>query len=666
MNRHQRRIAASKMRATRDPLALADEYLDAGRLPEAENLFMEGLRASPNNPAILHSLGVLKSRLGKTGEAAELLRRAAELDPANPTVFSNLGKVLLTLGLLDEAQAACMEALRLNPEYSAGYRNLGSVLWEKDLLDDALEAFHAAIRFSETPPDVPLLKAIATILQRLGKKDEATLTYKMALMVEPDNADVHFELGNLIYSTGKWVEAIECYREAVRANPKHIRAAAEISLRSRVICDWRTLHQDDQVVRNLLDLFPEVETVHPFAMLAIPVSPSQRLANSRCWSNRYVVPATERFPDRNGRDAQSDGPVRIGYISGDYRNHATSHLIAEVIEKHDRSKFEVIGYSTGNDDGSGIRKRLVRAFDSFIDLEYIGDYEAAKKIYSDRIDILVDLKGYTHGARTKILGWRPAPIQVNYLGFPGSMGAEFVDYIISDLTITPPEYLSNYSEKVAHLPHSYQPNDTKKVISPNVPSRADCGLPATGTVFCCFNDSYKLTPTFFDVWMRLLASVPGSVLWLIDSNEFAKANLRQEAQRLGIDPNRLVFAPKIAVADHLARHQLADIFLDTLPVNAHTTASDALWAGLPIVTCLGDEFQGRVAASLLKAMGLSEFIASSLDEYEQIALTLAQDPERLADVKARVLANRLTSPLFDIERYTRDLESVYMQLVRRA
>jgi predicted O-linked N-acetylglucosamine transferase (SPINDLY family) len=348
-------------------------------------------------------------------------------------------------------------------------------------------------------------------------------------------------------------------------------------------------------------------------------------------------------------------------VSSDFYAHATAYLIAELIERHDRDRFEIHGYSYGPDSGGAMRARLVSAFDRFTDIDALSHRDAAARIRADDIDILVDLKGHTHRARPKILAFRPAPVHVNYLGFPGTMGAPFIDYIVADDFIVPRDRQTLYAEKLAYLPGCYQPNDTRREIAA-APSRAACGLPAQGFVFCSFNNSFKITPAFFAIWMRLLRQVPGSVLWLLESNVLVRRNLSAAAVAAGIDPERLVFAPLLPHGQHLARHRHADLFLDTLPCNAHTTASDALWAGLPVLTCVGETFAGRVAGSIVRAAGLSELVASSSRDYEALALALAREPARLADIRSRLGAGRANLPLFDTAKRTHDLEALYARM----
>jgi predicted O-linked N-acetylglucosamine transferase (SPINDLY family) len=336
--------------------------------------------------------------------------------------------------------------------------------------------------------------------------------------------------------------------------------------------------------------------------------------------------------------------------------------MAELFERHDRNRFEVFAYSYGPDDESPMRARLGRAFDHFIDIRARSHRQAAQLIHADKVDILVDLKGYTHRARPAIAAYRPAPVQVSYLGYPATMGVDFIDYIMVDPFVVPGSQQPFFSEKLVHLPDSYQVNDRRREVAGAHASRKECGLPADGLVFCSFNNSYKLSPVFFDIWMRLLRSIPGSVLWLLEANELVRGNLRSEAGKRGVDPGRLVFAPVLPPADHLARHQHADLFLDTLPCNAHTTASDALWAGLPVLTCSGETFAGRVAGSLLMAIGMPELVTKSLEEYEQAAVALASEPRRLIALRQKLQKNRDASALFDLPKLTGNIEAAYARM----
>jgi predicted O-linked N-acetylglucosamine transferase (SPINDLY family) len=391
-------------------------------------------------------------------------------------------------------------------------------------------------------------------------------------------------------------------------------------------------------------------------LLGIPSSAADQFLCAQIYAREEIA-----APDVVFRRAthQANGRLRLAYLSADFHRHATAVLISELLELHERSGFEVVGVSFGPDDGSDTRKRIIAAFDRHIEIAGKNDEDAARLIADLGTDIAIDLKGHTKDARPGILAYRPAPIQVNYLGYPGTMGVPYLDYIMADPIVLPFDQQAHFSEKIVHLPDCYQVNDRKRQIASHTPTREELGLPPKGFVFCCFNNSWKITPTVFDVWMRLLQAVEGSVLWLLRDNEIAETNLRREAASRGIDPARLIFAGRLPLAEHLARHRLADLFLDTLPYNAHTTASDALWAGLPVITCRGETFAGRVAASLLQAAGLPELVTNCLADYEALALKLARDAVALSAVKAKLARERDTCALFDSVRFARHIESAY-------
>jgi predicted O-linked N-acetylglucosamine transferase (SPINDLY family) len=420
-------------------------------------------------------------------------------------------------------------------------------------------------------------------------------------------------------------------------------------------CSWADF--DGQAEQVLALLRQGAEGVPPFVMLMLSATPADRLLAARRWSQGLSSGAA-RF---NHPRPATQRPIRLGYISHDLRGDVVGRLLPELIEQHDRARFVVNAYCYGPDDGSDARRRLVAAFDSFADLTGIDDAAAAEHIHADGIDILVDLTGYTsQDPRARILGFRPAPVQVSLLGYPGTMGADFIDYIIVDRFLGPADHQPFYSEKLVRLPHCYLPSDTRRPVAMPAASRAGCGLPAEGFVFCSFNNSFKLIPAVFDIWMRLLRAVPGSMLWLLEANPAVPDNLRHEAAARGVAAERLVFARHAPIAEFLARLAAADLFLDTCPYNAGATANDALWAGLPVLTCSsGDGYVGRMAGSMLHAIGLPELVTASLPEYEARALQLAREPVRLAELRRRLADNRLRMPLFDMARYTSDIEAAY-------
>lgn len=433
---------------------------------------------------------------------------------------------------------------------------------------------------------------------------------------------------------------------------------------SQGMCEWEALDEWRATIRAIL-ASEEAGRVSPFLLLALPeISALEQRHCSDLWlQGRIAASAVERAGLDFHFAPATHGKIRLGYLSSDFHEHATSLLLIELLEAHDRERFEVYAYSYGDDDGLAMRGRLAHTFDRFVDIRALSLAEAAQAIHADEVDILIDLKGYTHGSRTEILSYRPAPVQVNYLGYPGTLGGDFCDYLITDRYLTPPASAADYSESFAYLPDSYQPHGRLCPVG-MAPSRQAAGLPAEGVVFCCFNQAYKITPEVFNVWCRLLYDVPGSVLWLLASPQ-AAGNLLSAARQCGIGAERLVFAPDLPQIEHLGRLQLADLVLDTMPCNAHTTASDALWVGVPIITCAGETFAARVAGSVLTAIGLPELIAADLDEYYELALQLASEPESLRQLKAKLAANRLTTPLFDIAAYTRHLEDLYVAMWQR-
>jgi predicted O-linked N-acetylglucosamine transferase (SPINDLY family) len=441
--------------------------------------------------------------------------------------------------------------------------------------------------------------------------------------------------------------------------------------RSRAWCEWEEFDDwQPRALRNLSD--PDLAALSPFHLLSLPgINATQQRNSAERWmaarlshsqADRQTL-ATE-FAARAPVPPGVAGPrIRLGYLSNDFHQHATALLMVEMLEAHDGAAFELHAYSYGPDDGLGMRQRLTAAFEHFHDISALDDLQAARAIHADGIDILVDLKGYTAGTRTALLTYRPAPVQVNFLGYPGTLGGSFCDYLVSDRFVTPTASAADYSEALACLPHSYQPHGRPPAPGP-MPSRADAGLPADGVVFCCFNQPWKFTPEVFDIWCKLLQQTEGSVLWLLHST-LAEGNLRREAMQRGVAAHRLVFAPDLPQAAHLARLPLADLVLDTLPYNAHTTASDALCAGVPLVTCAGDTFAARVAGSLLQAVGLPELVTHSLAAYAELAAALAQDAPRRQALREHLRATREQAPLFDVAAYTLALEALYTQMWQR-
>ena len=638
----------------------AEAHYNLGIVLQAQQLRAEALSAyrravelAPHVPELHINLGLLLRDLGRPDEAIEVLERAIALRPDGAEAHYNLAVVLHDQGRLEEAAANYREAIRLRPGDPKAGNNLGLVLQSQGRLEAAAAALREAIA---TKPDyAEAHNNLGLVHLERGRLEEAAASLQCAIDLNPTYAEAHYNLGNALRQRGLLDAAIVAYRRALELRPDDSAALSQLFYQRCRVCDWADRDSDE---KQLLEIVRGGSgEVPPFVLLATAASSTDQLRCARRWMAGIKPPSQAA----HARPAEQRR-IRIGYLSGDFHRHATAALTAELFERHDRERFEVFAYSFGLDDGSAMRTRLVRAFDRFVDIRQDAHGDAARRIRDDGVDILIDLKGHTLGARPQIPALRPAPIQVNYLGFPGTMGADFIDYILVDGVAVPPGRQADYSEHVVYLPGCYQPNDTKREIAGEVPSRRHCGLPEHAFVFCCFNNSFKLTPAFFDIWMRLLRAVPGSVLWLLEGNVPMRENLRREASGRGVEPGRLVFAPITPPAEHLARHANADLFLDTSPCNAHTTASDALWAGLPLLTCAGETFAGRVAASLLTAIGLRQLIADCLEAYERRAWDLAGDSRELSELKAALKANKRAAALFDIVRFTRNIEAAYVRM----
>jgi predicted O-linked N-acetylglucosamine transferase (SPINDLY family) len=666
----------------------------AGKLDEARKLYERILAKNDRHVSALSNLGIILLQRGHREKGIELIRRSLAIDPGQPVTVNTLGIALQTENRLSEALASFDRALALRPDYAEAHYNRGNTLLRLNRLDEAVASYDRAIalrpnffeahgnrglslenlnRLAEALASYDRALALqpdavhphnnrGNILKELGRLDEALASYDRALALQPDYVEAHYNRGNALqFFLHRPDEALVSYERAIDLKPDFPYLLGTWMHCKMHCCDWTNLDAAWARVKNAIDRGETVAA--PFVIPAIPASPAQQ---QRC--ARICI--RDRFPPRAAPLARerhiSHDRVRIGYFSSDFCDHPVSHLITQLIENHDRARFEVIGFSLGPNIRDAWRERLERAFDRLVDVESRTNREVAGLARELEIDIAVDLNGFTKGARTGIFALRAAPVQVNYLGFAGTLGADYMDYLIADATVIPPEHRQYYDEKIIYLPHCFQVNNTTREVSDRPLRRAELGLPDGGFVFCCFNHNYKITPDVFDIWMRLLRATDGSVLWLSGGNAAAARNLRREAEKRGVSRERLVFAPRVEkLADHLARYRQADLFLDTFYYNAHTTASDALWAGLPVLTCLGETFAGRVAASLLHAIGLPELITPTHDEYEALALELASQPARLESLRRRLAANKTTQPLFDIAVFTRHIERAYQMMHER-
>ena len=700
-------------------------YRQMNRLGEAEQAYRRVLELAPGYADAHNNLGLVYAELGRGEEAIGCYRRAVELEPQLAQAHNNLGNALMLQGRREEAITCYEKALAANPGHADASINLGDLLRAQGRLDEAIAVYDAALvtnpvlaeacyqrgnalrdlrrydaalasydRALAIRPDyAEVLNNRGNVLQTLGRHaeavadydravsvkpdfagaldnrgnslrtlhrfDEAIASYERAIAIRPDFAKPFYNRGVLLHELMRYDEAIASYDKALALNPEHPRAFGLLHYARLQICDWADF--ETRRAKLSAQIKSDDFLVEPLVCVHSSESPAEQLACAqRCTADETGNVAVRLW---NG-ERYAHTRIRVAYLSTDFREHPVANQIAELIERHDRSKFEVIGVSYCKDDGSAMRARLEAGFDRFVDAFGKSHIEVAQWLRDHEIDIAVDLSGHTtHGGGLHTLAHRPAPLQVNYLGFPGTLGAPFIDYILADQFVVPVADHVYYTEKVVCLPDCFMVNDSSRRIAERTPSRAEVGLPAQGFVFCCFNNSFKLEPRLFDIWMRLLRGVNGSVLWLRLSNSQTELNLRREAQARGVDPDRLIFAPSMRrMDDHLARHRLADLFLDTLPYNAHATACDALWSGVPVLTCAGGAFAGRVAGSLLHTMRMPELVADDLRQYEALALKLASDEKLLHDLREKLLRNRLTTPLFDTARFCRHIESAYREM----
>jgi predicted O-linked N-acetylglucosamine transferase (SPINDLY family) len=646
---------------------LGNALKELGRLDEAVAALQHAVKLKPNFAGAHFSLGNHLRDQGNLDTASACFRRALALQPDFAQADFALGNVLSNQNHLSEAAACFRRVLKVKPDFVAAHYNLGNALICEGRFSEAVASFRQAVKLM---PDFAAGHGnLGAALGELGMLDEALACYRRAVALCPDSAEAQNYLGIALSRNGKLDEAAGCYRRALELQPDFPAALVAAVHTKQLICSWDGLQVLAERVIEVVnrDSGSGIKSlVPPFSFLALPTrtTAEQHLRCARQWGDRQL----KAIGGAESTLARHFAPYRkskltIGYLSADFRSHPVAALIAELIEKHDRDRFSAFGYSYGPDDGSPIRGRLTRAFDRFVELKDASFTESAQRIAADGVDVLVDLTGYTQDARTQILAQRPAPIQVNYLGYPGTLGAPFMDYILVDDFVVPDDQQPYFTEKLVHLPGCYMVNDSQREISAYTPSHAECGLPEQGFVFCSFNNSYKITPEMFDVWMDLLKAIPGSVLWLQEVNKFVPENLTREAAIRGVAADRLVFAPRTALfSEHLAQYRLADLFLDSFPYNAHATASDALWAGCPVLTLAGETFASRVAGSLLRALGLPELITTSPADYQTVALRLARNADLLAALRARLTASREATAVFSGEQFARTVEKAYLAM----
>ncbi len=625
--------------------------------PEALAAYDSALSLKPDLAKGWLGRGNIHADRKQFADAFAAYDKALAISPDLAEGWLGRGNVFAELRDFDNAAAAYDRALSLNADLAEGWLGRGNVFAELKQYEDAFAAFNKALALRPNLAEAWLGRG--NLYADFKVQDEALAAYDKALTLRPDFAAAWYSRGNKLILLKRYDEAYAAYDKAFSIDPELKQLEGSRLYAKQFLCDWT--NWEDEVAHLLAAVRSRRLASPPFPLLAIASSAADQMQCARS-----LVADLPVFPPLC-RDVYAHDRIRLAYLSSDFCEHPMAFLAAGLFEEHDKSCFELTAISYRVEEPeSEMRRRLKGAFERFVDVSRLNDKQVAELIRDLEIDIAIDLNGMTDGRRLNVLSRRPAPVQATYLGYAGTMGADYIDYVIADATVIPRDQFEYFTEKVVWLPGSFMAQDAQRAIAERMPTRADCALSETGFVFCCFNNSFKISPEMFAVWMRLLKATDNSVLWLSGHGPAITANLRGEAAANGVAPHRLIFAPRIAsMADHLARHRQADLFLDTLPYNAHATASDALWAGLPVLTCLGATFAGRVAASLNYAVGMDELVTSSLEEYEALAMALARDPTLLAAFKTKLARNRASCPLFDTKRFARNIEAAYATMLRR-
>lgn len=637
---------------------LGSSHLGLGNHTQAAVYFEGAIKKQENFFEAYHDLGTTQAYLGHKEAAKNTYIKALSLKQDSPELYYNLARLEDDFRNFEGAIQHYNQSIQLAPNFVAAIINRAIAFKELKKYPEAFASYDLAIKLQPTCADAWSNRGVA--FYDLRRYEEALASYEQAIKIQPSHTEAWINKSTVLHDLKRYQEAIEAYKEATRLNQRGSLIDGSLIHLKSAICDWSNFDKDFEYLNQ--KIADGINVISPFAWLALSDSEQLNLRVAELFTNDQYPKPKIIVPFRQHEDKKK---IRLGYYSYDFYNHATAFLMAELFELHNKEKFDITAFSFSPHTSDEMHKRLVNTFDNFIDVNAMTDSQIADLSRKMKIDIAIDLKGHTTNCRTGIFSYKAAPLQVNYLGYPGSMGADFIDYIIADRTLIPPENMPLYSEKIVYLPNSYQVNDRKRKISDKIFSRSELGLPEQGFVFCCFNNNFKINPITFDSWARILHQVPASVLWLLEDNAIAKSNLIKEAKSRGLSEDRLVFAGRLDLPDHLARHRVADLFIDTLPYNAHTTASDALWAGLPVLTLLGKSFAGRVASSLLNAIGMPELITNSQEEYEELAVVLANNPEKLKALKAKLWENRLITPLFNTSLFTKHIETAYEQMYAR-
>lgn len=644
---------------------LASCYYDEGKIDLSIRTFRHAIQLEPNFPDAYNNLGNALRELAQLEDAINCYRTALRLKPDHPHAYNNLGNALKDKGMVKEAIHCYMTAAKLMPRFAAAHSNLGSILKEQGKLDQALAHYQQAVTIDPSFADA--YSNMGNVYKDMNRLEESIKCYTTAIRIKPNFADAYSNLASAYKDTNRLDDAITCYRKALSLRPDFPDAFSNYVHSLVFICDWRSRDEDFKKLTQFLDKQMESDSilpsVQPFHALVYPLSMQRFLDISKKYAQRAQLNVSLlEIPKFRYRTRQKNERIRLGYVSSDLGNHPLAHLMQSVFGFHDKSRFEVFCYALTPSDSSQWRRKIESEVEHFKDVSGLMNDDAARLIHNDGIHILVNLNGYTRGARNEIFALRPAPIQVSYMGFCGTLGADYIDYMIGDKIIVPPPYRQYYTEKIINMPHSYFVNDHKHSAAEvldvdKCPNREKYGIPEDKFVFCNFNQVYKIDPETFTTWMNILKRVPNSIIWLLRFPPLAEANIRAEAKARGIRDSRLHFTDLAPKEEHLKRGYLADLFLDTPECNAHTTGCDILWGGTPMVTLAKERMASRVASSLLSAAGLTDMITGSLEEYEELAVALALDMDKLWDVRRRLEDSRTSCPLFDTERWVKNMET---------
>ena len=631
---------------------LANILIDLGDFEEAELTVKEAIKIKPDFVDAYNNLGQIFKNLGKTEEAKSIIIKSLKINPDNPFTNFILGSIYQESRQLEQSEYYLRKTILINPKFLEAYLKLSCILRDLMKLQEAESVIRSAIKLNQNSAE--FYNILGAILIDQGKTEDALLVIKKSIKLHPQYAEAHYNLAIILRLLGRIDESINSFREAISYKEDFSNAKASLIRAESLVCDWsnfnsRMLWLDTLGIKG--------DAVDPFPLMSLQDQPQIHLDRAVKWSSKNI---------RNnfiGLQFSKKDKIRIGYFSSDFYNHATMYLMIRIFESHNRNEFEVYAYDYGQDISDIMSERFKKNLTEYRYIRNLNEIESVSLARNDKLDIAIDLKGHTSDNRISIFAQRVAPIQISYLGYPGTTGIKNIDYIIADKIVIPKSNEKYYTEKIINMPNCYQCNDDTKIISKNIFSRRELGLPKDGFVFTCFNANYKITPREFDIWMRLLSMIDSSVLWLYKSNNWAIENLRIEARNRNINPNRLIFSEKIKLDNHLSRLSCADLALDTFNYNGHTTSSDALWAGLPVLTKIGNSFSARVTASLLTNLDLTELITYSEDEYEFKAKTIANNIDQLSELKAKLERNKKTSLLFNSKQFTFDLERKFKDLI---